>query len=207
VTTTKKNTILSKKKPPTKGNENSIFPASSTSFSLQPHLQGQRETGGQTAQREAGTHERPRDLNRAAGRVGLGVAGRRARATGAEAGVDGVGGSRSIGGGGGCTVRGGGGSVDALGVEGTARVVLTAVAGARIVAAAGGDALVAPLLADEVGQGERVLGDVGLEAVAADAAVREGFLRVRVSMSERGRKASEARTKKNLRDRRCWSGC
>ena len=55
-------------------------------------------------------------------------------------------------------------------------MVLTAVAGAGVVGAAGGDALVAPLLADEVGEGEGVLGDVRLKAVAADAAVGEGGL-------------------------------
>lgn len=55
-------------------------------------------------------------------------------------------------------------------------MVLTAVAGTGVVGAAGGDALVAPLLTHEVGEGEGVLGDVGLEAVAADAAVGEGFL-------------------------------
>lgn len=66
-------------------------------------------------------------------------------------------------------------------------MVLTAVGSAGVVGAAGGDALVAPLLADEVGESERVLGDVGLEAVTAHAAVGEGFLEKQVvSTSEHG---------------------
>jgi len=68
----------------------------------------------------------------------------------------------------------GGCRVDAGRVLRAARVVLPAVAGAGVVLAAGGDALVTPLLADEVGQRQRVLGDVGLLAVAADAAVGQG---------------------------------
>lgn len=62
-------------------------------------------------------------------------------------------------------------------------MVLTAGAGARVVLAAGFHALVAPFRASEVGQGQGVLGDVGLLAVAAEAAVGQGF---RVTGVDRG---------------------
>jgi hypothetical protein len=45
---------------------------------------------------------------------------------------------------------------------------------ARTVAGAVGDALVAPFLADVEGEGLGVFGDVGGEAVGADAGVGEG---------------------------------
>lgn len=62
------------------------------------------------------------------------------------------------------------------GVEGAARVVLQTGRGARAVAAAGGDTLLAPLGAHEVGQGEGILGDVGGAVVGAEAAIGEGVL-------------------------------
>lgn len=53
-------------------------------------------------------------------------------------------------------------------------MVLGASARAGVVAVAVGDALSAPFLADVVGQGLGVFGDVGADAVVADAAVGEG---------------------------------
>lgn len=50
-------------------------------------------------------------------------------------------------------------------------MLLAAVGGAGVVAAARRHALVAPFLADEEGEGLRVLGHVGAEAVAAFAVV------------------------------------
>lgn len=81
-------------------------------------------------------------------------------------------------GGGGRGARGGAGrgAVDAGGLEGTARVVLPARGRTAVVLAALGDTLVAPLGTGEVGQGQAVLGDVGLLPVAADAAVGKDFL-------------------------------
>lgn len=61
-------------------------------------------------------------------------------------------------------------------MESTARVVLSARAGAPVVLSAGLDALVSPFLADEVGEGKRVFRYVGLQLVSADAAVGQGFL-------------------------------
>lgn len=50
-------------------------------------------------------------------------------------------------------------------------MVLTTSRGAGVVAAAVGDALVAPFLADEEGERLAVFGDVGALAVGADAGV------------------------------------
>lgn len=58
-----------------------------------------------------------------------------------------------------------------VGFLSTARVVLSAGALAGSVVAAVADAVCSPLLADEVGQGLGVLGDVGRGTVVADAAV------------------------------------
>lgn len=58
---------------------------------------------------------------------------------------------------------------------GTTSVVLEAVGGACVVLTAGLGALSAPFRAGEVGQGQGVLGDVGLNATAADAAIGQGF--------------------------------
>ena len=66
--------------------------------------------------------------------------------------------------------------VGRLGVQGAAGVVVAAGGRARVVLAARRHALGAPLGAHEVRQRQRVLGDVGLGAVAAEAAVREGVL-------------------------------
>ena len=62
-------------------------------------------------------------------------------------------------------------------------MLCAAVAGAVAVGAAVGDALVAPLLTDVEGEGLGVLGDVGAEAVTADAG--EGEL-VRVAVVAEG---------------------
>ena len=73
--------------------------------------------------------------------------------------------------------RGRGGRLDLLGAEGAAGVVLAAGAGAlAIVVRAVVDALGAPFAADEVGDGQGVLGYVGLLVVAAEAAVSERIL-------------------------------
>ncbi len=69
-----------------------------------------------------------------------------------------------------------GGRVDAGGALRTAGVLLAAVRGALVVTAARRDALGTPGYADVVGEGQGVLGDVGLLAVAADAAVGERVL-------------------------------
>ena len=84
-----------------------------------------------------------------------------------------------------------GGRVDAGGALRTAGVLLAAVRGALVVTAARRDALGAPGDADVVGEGQGVLGDVGLLAVAADAAVGERLLgglsaRRRVTQSNDG---------------------
>lgn len=55
-------------------------------------------------------------------------------------------------------------------------MVLTARGSTLVVVAAVLHTLVSPFLADEVGQSEGILGDVGLQAIAAQAAVREGVL-------------------------------
>jgi hypothetical protein len=68
------------------------------------------------------------------------------------------------------------GRVGSLGVLSAAGVVLTARGSALHVALAALDALVAPFGADKVGERQGVLGDVGLEAIATDAAVGESFL-------------------------------
>lgn len=83
--------------------------------------------------------------------------------------VGALGGSGGGAGGRGCLVGWGG-------VLGTTRVVFTAGARAFVVLPAGKDALVAVLGASEIGEGEGVLGDVGLLAVATDAAVSQGLL-------------------------------
>jgi len=58
-------------------------------------------------------------------------------------------------------------------------VVSTAGVGAGVVAVAAGDTLVAPLLADVEGKGLRVFGDVGGDAVFANARVGQVVLEVR----------------------------
>lgn len=69
------------------------------------------------------------------------------------------------------------GLVDARRVLGTASVLLGALGLAGVVVSGAGLlALRHPLGADEVGHGQRELGDVGLLVVAAQAAVVEGFL-------------------------------
>lgn len=81
-----------------------------------------------------------------------------------------LGGARGRGG------RGHGGgqrAVATVRVLSTARVILATGALAGRIVAAVGDAVVSPLLADEEGQGLRVLGDVGRQAVVADALVGE----------------------------------
>lgn len=84
---------------------------------------------------------------------------------------------------GGCGLggRGGGqhgadGGVALVGLLGTARVVGTAGGSAGAVAFAVVHALRAPLGADEVGEGLRVLGDVGRDAVIAHAVVGQVIL-------------------------------
>jgi hypothetical protein len=81
----------------------------------------------------------------------------------------------SVGGGTGGLCGGGHGgrerSVAAVRVLSTARVILTAGALAGSVVAAVVNTVVSPLLADEVGQGLGVFGDVGGDAVVADAVV------------------------------------
>lgn len=72
-------------------------------------------------------------------------------------------------------------------MESTARVVLSARAGAPVVLSAGLDALVSPFLADEVGEGKRVFRYVGLQLVSADAAVGQGFWIAVVHQSGSGR--------------------
>lgn len=101
-----------------------------------------------------------------------------------EARVDGaaaaVGGSASLLSGAGAA--GGHGAADSRrvgsdGILSTTGVVLSAVRGASIVSiAASGDALVAPLLADEVRQGLGVLGHIGRKTVTAYTRVAQGFL-------------------------------
>lgn len=68
------------------------------------------------------------------------------------------------------------GCVVPLGVAGTARVVLSTRRGTRVASLAVLNALVAPFLADVVGNSQGVLRHVGLLVVAANAAVGEGFL-------------------------------
>jgi hypothetical protein len=55
-------------------------------------------------------------------------------------------------------------------------VLLSAIGGARVGAIAVLNTLVAPFLADVVGEGQGVLGDVGLLSIAADAAIGESIL-------------------------------
>ena len=55
-------------------------------------------------------------------------------------------------------------------------MVLAARRSTLVVAGAIGDTLVAPFLADKKWQSQGVLGDIGLFAVAADAAVGKSFL-------------------------------
>lgn len=95
----------------------------------------------------------------------------------AGGGLAGVSGGSSVGGGargaGGLGAAAGGG-VGLDGVLCTARVVLSAVGGALVVAGtAVVDTLVAPLLADEEGECLGVLGDVGVETVGAFAVIGE----------------------------------
>jgi hypothetical protein len=54
-------------------------------------------------------------------------------------------------------------------------VLLSAIGGARVGAIAVLNTLVAPFLADVVGEGQGVLGDVGLLSIAADAAIGESI--------------------------------
>lgn len=68
------------------------------------------------------------------------------------------------------------GLVDSCRVGGTARVLFNTVGLANVVVLAGILALLDVGLADVVGDGKRVLGDVGLQVVAAKASVLEGFL-------------------------------
>lgn len=81
---------------------------------------------------------------------------------------------------GGAATRAGGGAgrdgrgVDADRVLGAARVVGAAGGGTGVVAAAVADTLGAPFLAEEEGEGLRVHGDVGRDAVGADAVVGQG---------------------------------
>ena len=87
----------------------------------------------------------------------------------------------SAGGGGGLGGRGGGqhgadGGIALVGLLGTARVIVTAFGSAGAVAVAVLHALRAPLGADEVGEGLRVLSDVGGDAIIAHAAVRQVVL-------------------------------
>jgi hypothetical protein len=60
----------------------------------------------------------------------------------------------------------------------TAGVISTAGVGAGVVAVAAGDTLIAPLLTDVEGEGLRVFGDVGGDAVLANARVGQGVLEV-----------------------------
>lgn len=60
-------------------------------------------------------------------------------------------------------------------ILGSARVILATVAGTFGVGAAVGDTLCAPLGADGVGERIAILGDVGRDAVVADAGVGETF--------------------------------
>jgi len=69
---------------------------------------------------------------------------------------------------------GGDGSVSRLGVLGSAGVLLEAVGLAALSAVAGLHALGAPLGADVVGDGLGVHGDVGGDAIVADARIVEG---------------------------------
>lgn len=62
-----------------------------------------------------------------------------------------------------------------LRVESTARVVLPTRGSTGAIATAARHALVAPFLADEVRECKRVFGDIGLLAVATEAAVFERF--------------------------------
>lgn len=81
-----------------------------------------------------------------------------------------------------CGRRGGGrrrarGGVTQVGRLSTTGVVGTAAVGAGVVTVAVVHTLVAPLLADEEGESLRVLGDVGRDAVFANARVGQGVLR------------------------------
>lgn len=68
-------------------------------------------------------------------------------------------------------------------------MLLSAGGRAGVVTVAALLALVAPFLADKVWEGEGVLGHVGLEVVAADTAVGQGFLsRLLLAQSSDGRK-------------------
>ena len=57
----------------------------------------------------------------------------------------------------------------------TTRVILLTCSSSRTITAAIADALRAPFRADEVWEGEAVSGDVGRDAVLADAVVGQGF--------------------------------
>lgn len=57
-------------------------------------------------------------------------------------------------------------------------MISTAGVGAGVVAVAAGDTLIAPLLTDVEGEGLRVFGDVGGDAVLANARVGQGVLEV-----------------------------
>ena len=77
----------------------------------------------------------------------------------------------------GCSASSGSrGCVVLLGVAGTAGVVLSTRRSTTVASLAVLNALVAPFLADVVGNSQRVLRHVGLLVVAANAAVGEGFL-------------------------------
>lgn len=73
---------------------------------------------------------------------------------------------------------------------GTAGVVCAAVVRAVVVGAAGGDALVAPFLADEEGESLGEFGEIGGDAVGADALVGED---VRVALVGLGCPVSDTR--------------
>jgi hypothetical protein len=132
----------------------------------------QRRRSSSTRVRSRGTRS---TLFRRAAVARGGRAAAEARVDGAAVGVGGgagfAGGARRAGRHG----AGDGGGVGADGALGTARVVLSAGRGTGVVALAVGHALVTPFLADEEGHGLRVFGDVGGEAVAADARVREAI--------------------------------
>lgn len=84
---------------------------------------------------------------------------------------------RAVGGSGGCGTSGLG-LVGSHGVLGTAKVVLLAV---RLASVRGASilALDNPLCADEVGQAERILGNIWLHVVPAQAAIGQSFLRTK----------------------------